>query len=162
MANHIMFRADNMAGTHDGRYLASVRIGASDMDNGMLVALDDYETGAREVRTVTTPTATTPKGKLAILGSEEVDREKTFDTIREFTNKAKSIARAYVLADLDVFSVTEGAFDANPSVGKIIEAQAGNKMKVTDSLTASSTKIGECIAVETDGDTTWYVIRVTD
>lgn len=161
MAEHVMFRSDNMAGTHDGRYLASVRIGATAIDNGLLVALGAYESGEREVRTITTPTAKSPLGTLAILGTEEVDNSKSLNAVGDFTNEAGTIARAYVFCEADVFSATAGAFDVAPTVGKIIEAQAGNKMKVVDSVTAGSTKIGECVAVETDGATTWYVIRVT-
>ncbi len=70
------------------------------------------------------------------------------------------IARCYILEHGDMFAVTAGAFDVVPTVGKVIEAQAANKMKVVATATSTSTTIGECIAVETDGATTWYVVRV--
>ena len=159
MANNTMFRADNLAGTKDGKFLVSVRI-TTDIDNGMLVVPGAYESGSREVRTYTKPAANTPLSSLAILGSEEVDKTTSFNTVGGFTNRAKTVGRAYFLDGKDMFSVTAGAFDTAPAVGKIIEAQADYKMKVVDSLTSGSTKIGECIAVETDGATTWYVIRV--
>lgn len=159
MANHVMFRADNLAGTTQGKYLASVRISA-DIDNGMVVALGAYETGSREVRAYATPAANTPIGKLAILGSEEVDKEKTFDTVGGFTNKAGTIGRAYIFEHGDYFAVTAGAFDTAPAVGDVIEAQAATAMKVVDTATTGSTVIGECVAIEADGATTWYVVHV--
>jgi len=37
MANHAMFRSDNMAGTTQGKYLVSVRVPEA-IDNGCVVA----------------------------------------------------------------------------------------------------------------------------
>lgn len=159
MANHVMFRSDSLGGTTLGKYLASVRI-TEDIDNGMLVVPGAYESGSREVRTYTTPAKDTPRSKLAILGSEEVDKAASYDTVGGFTNKKGSPARAYFLDDMGCFAVTAGAFDVVPAVGKIIEAQDSNKMKVVDTLTSGSTKIGECVEVQVDGATTWYVIRI--
>lgn len=160
MANtHVMIRTDNMAGTTQGKYLVSLRV-AAEIDNGLVVAVGGYEDGAREVRTYTTPAVNTDLGKIAILASEEVDKERAFNAVGEFTNKKGSIARGYFLEHGDIFSVTEGAFDKKPTVGSIVELQAGNKLKVVSAATSGSTTVGTCDAIETDGATTWYVIRV--
>ena len=81
MANHAMFRSDAMAGTTLGQYLVSLRV-ATEIDNGMLVAVGALEDGQREVKAMAAITADTKVGAIAVLGSEEVDKEKTFDTVR--------------------------------------------------------------------------------
>ena len=81
MAN-AMFRSDNLAGTVHGKNLASVRM-AEDLENGCIVALGGYEAGSREVREYSAPEADTAIEKIAILGSEEVNKEVKFDTVVE-------------------------------------------------------------------------------
>ena len=159
MAKYGMFRSDNMAGTTQGKYLASVRVG-QDLQNGSVVALGAYEANEREVRTCTAPTADTKIGALAILGSEEVDASVKFNTVAGFINVKDSVARAYIIEHGDMFSITAECFETAPAVGHTIEALAGSyKMNATEVATGA-TVIGECIAVEKDGPTTWYVVRV--
>lgn len=159
MANHAMFRADNLAGTTLGKYLVSLRVTA-DIDNGAVVVPGDYEDGAREVREYATPEASSALGTIAIIGSEEVNNDVKYDAVADFVNKSGDIARGYILTENDIFSVTAEAIDGTASVGSIIELQAGTKLKAVASATASTTTIGKCVAVEQDGSVTWYVIRV--
>lgn len=155
MAKFPMFRADNLAGTTQGKYLASVRM-AADLANGSIVVPGAYEAGAREVRVCAAPTADAAIGKIAILGSEEVNKDVKFDTVGAFTNKEGTIARAYILEAGDIFSVSAEGFVAAPEVGATVKVAAGAyKMGTTGDVT-----IGECIAIEQDGATTWYVVRV--
>lgn len=156
MANHAMFRSDAMAGTTLGQYLVSLRV-ATEIDNGMLVAVGALEDGQREVKAMAAITADTKVGAIAVLGSEEVDKEKTFDTVGGFTNKAGTIARGYILHDNGSYSVTAEAFDGGvPAKGAKVYAKAGSNKH----FTAGDVEIGVCEAVETDGATTWYVIRI--
>ena len=69
-----MFRSDAMAGTTLGQYLVSLRV-ATEIDNGMLVAVGALEDGQREVKAMAAITADTKVGAIAVLGSEEVDKE---------------------------------------------------------------------------------------
>lgn len=155
MAKHAMFRADNLAGTTQGKYLASVRL-AEDLDNGSVVVIGDYEAGAREVRTYTAPTAESKLGKIAILGSEEVNTDVKYDTVGGFTNRKGTIGRGYILEEVDVFSVTAEAFTTVPAKGDTVYAVAGShKMSKTGDVA-----LGVCEAIELDGATTWYVVRV--
>lgn len=155
MEKHVMFRADNLAGTTQGKYLASLRM-AADMDNGLIVAVGALEAGEREVKAVAAITADTKLGAIAVLGSEEVDAEKSYNTVGDFTNKTGTIARGYILEHGDAFAVTAGAFTAVPTVGAKVYAKAGaNKMNTTGEV-----ELGVCEAIETDGATTWYVIRI--
>lgn len=156
MAKHAMFRADNMAGTTLGQFLVSLRV-ASDIDNGLLVAIGSLEAGEREVKSIAAITAETKLGSIAVLGSEEVDKEKKIDVIGDFTNKAGSIARGYVLCHGGVYSVTAEAFEgtAPEKNAKVFAKASSNKM-----ATAGDVEIGVCEAIEKDGATTWYVIRI--
>lgn len=156
MANHAMFRSDAMAGTTLGQYLVSLRV-ATEIDNGMLVAVGALEDGQREVKAMAAIAADTKVGAIAVLGSEEVDKEKTFDTVGGFTNKVGTIARGYILHDNGAYSVTAEAFEGDaPAKGAKVYAKAGsNKHHTTGDV-----EIGVCEAVETDGATTWYVIRI--
>lgn len=160
MANHAMFRSDAMAGTTLGQYLVSLRV-ATEIDNGMLVAVGALEDGQREVKSIAAITAGTKVGAIAVIGSEEVDKEKTFDTVGEFTNKANSIARGYILHDNGAYSVTAEAFEGTvPAKGATVYAKANSNKHHTVS-DGDTIAIGTCEAVETDGATTWYVIRIT-
>ena len=156
MAKHVMFRSDAMTGTTLGQYLVSLRA-AEDIDNGMLVAVGALEAGQREVKTMAAIGADTKIGAIAVLGSEEVDKAKSFDTVGEFTNKKGTIARGYILHDGCAYGVTAGAFDGDvPAKGAKVYAKAGSNKH----FTAGDVEIGTCEAIEKDGATTWYVIRV--
>ena len=163
MANHVMFRSDAMAGTTLGQYLVSLRV-ANEIDNGMLVAVGSLEAGQREVKAMAAITADTKVGAIAVLGSEEVDKEASFDTVGGFTNKVGTIARGYILHDGGAYAVTAGAFDTGkiPVVGNTIYAKINTNLHTTDAKSGedNNVKIGTCEAIETDGATTWYVIRI--
>ena len=154
-----MFRSDNMAGTTQGQFLATLRV-TEDIDNGMLVSIGGLEDGQREVRAMTALDSDhAVPGFIAILGSEEVDKAKSFDTVGEFTNKSGSLARGYILNHGDVYAVTAEAFDGEvPAKGDEVYAKFGTYKHTT--ADENGAPIGVCEAVEVDGATTWYVIRV--
>ncbi len=156
MANHVMFRSDNMAGTILGQYLVSLRA-ATEIDNGMLVAVGSLEAGEREVKSMAAITANTKVGAIAVLGSEEVDKETSYNTVGGFTNKEGSIARGYILHEGGAYAVTADAFEGDtPTKDAKVYAKAGSNKHHT----AGDVEIGVCEAIETDGATTWYVIRI--
>lgn len=148
-----MFRADNLAGTTQGKYLASVRINV-ELENGTIVVPGAYEEGSREVRDCDHPTT---DAQIAILGSEEVNKDVKIDTVGGFINKSGTIARAYILEAGDVFSVSADGFITCPEVGGVVKVAANtfSKMSTTGEVT-----VGTCVAIEQDGATTWYVVRV--
>ena len=162
MAKFAMFRADNLAGTTQGKYLASIRMTA-DLENGAVVVPGSYETGAREVRACAAPAAGDAIGKIAILGSEEVVKEAKYNAVGGFTNKTGTVARGYILEAGDIFSVSAEGFETVPTVGAAVKVAAGKtKLGTTDAKDSGSSDItiGTCIAIEQDGATTWYVVRV--
>lgn len=163
---HAMFRSDNMEGTIDGKFLVSLAINTEGgLDNGRVVKVGALKTGEREVREYSTPAVTDSIDDIAILGSEEVDKAKKFNSVGDFTNAKGSIARGYRLVKQDCFSVTADAFDAadefefTPGT-TICELQAGTKLLVVNTPTSGSTQVGVLEAVEADGAVTWYVFRV--
>lgn len=161
---HAMFRSDNLAGTTQGKYLASVCLPA-ECDNGCVVIVGDLKANEREVKNCSAPTGDEALGTIAVLGSEEVVKSKAFNTVGGFTNASGSIARAYILEKGDVFSVTADALTVADGVtitagSTLFELQAGYKLKAVASATSGKTTVGKCEAIESDGATTWYVIRV--
>lgn len=153
-------RTDNMLGTMHGAYLVSFKYQPSSTDtaieNGHVVAIGALISGEREVHTASTPTAATELSKLALVATPEVVKNKTYNAVGDFKNEAGDICRGYLFHSGDIFSVSTSAISGTASVGSVIEAQAGTQMKAVTTLTTSSTKIGEVIALEDD----WVVIQV--
>ena len=156
MAKHACFRSDNMTGTKIGSALVAVKYRPAgtdtDIDNGHIVAVGNFIEGELDVRVATTPANDTPLTKLAVIGAPEVVKEKGYNTIDEFTNKAGDPARAYRLVSHDQYSVTTEALDAAADIamGDTVEVQASTKAKVVKAATEGSTVIGHVIAIEGD------------
>lgn len=164
MANHGIVRTDNMHGTVFGADLVSVRV-ATAIDNGNFCVPGAYETGAREVRAAATPAANSALASLVLVASEEVITDKKYDTLADFYNEVGTIARGYKLNVGDMFSLSADAFETKSGVTatvgtSILEAQAKTKGLLVNSATSGSTKIADLVAIETEGDITWYVFRV--
>lgn len=164
MADYAVVRTDNLAGTTDGSKLVSVKYlpsgTATAIENGNFVLLGDLVSGQREVFTGATPARDSAINNVALVASVELMYDERKKNLTEFRNEAGDIVRGYLLQSGDIFSVTVDALDKAPTVGQIIELQAGTKGKVVSSLTSGSTKIGTVIAIEVSGGLTYYVIRV--
>lgn len=163
---HAMFRSDNMEGTKNGKFLVSLYVNTDGgLDNGCVVKVGALKTGEREVRAYTTPAVNDSIDDIAILGSEEVAKDKKYNGLGDFTNAKGSIARGYKLVKGDLFAVTADALAAADNYTftpgtTVCELQAGTKLKAADSVTSGSTQVGTLEAVETEGATTWLVFRV--
>lgn len=161
---HAMFRSDNMEATTDGKFLVSLYVSTTGgIDNGRVVKVGNLKTGEREVREYTTPATNTALSDIAILGSEEVIKDKKYHAVGDFYNEYGTVARGYKMVSDDLFAVTAEALDGSGSytVGTTIcELQADTKLKAVDTLTQGSTKVGTLEAIEVDGATTWYVFKI--
>lgn len=155
MAKYAIVRTDNMSGTVNGKDLVSLKYTA-DVENGNVLAIGGYIEGEREVRTATAPTAATALADVALVASEEVVAEKSFNGLADFTNKAGEIIRGYRLTSKDIFSVSAEALDGTPAVNAVVELQAGTKLKLVTEATEGSTVVGKVIAIEGE----WIVIEV--
>ena len=164
MAKHSVVRLDNMSATTDGTLLRTVRYndGSADaaIDNGNVVKLEALLAGEREIWKGVKPAANTPLNDLVLIATPEVMYDATLFNLSDFYNAAGANARGYKLRDGDIFSVTTDAIDGTPTVGHIIEAQAGTKMKDVASQTTGSTVIGRVIQLETVGTLNYAVIEV--
>ena len=160
MAKHTVVRTDLMAGTDVNAALCSIRFYSSsnpaDVDNGVIVELKELDKGEREIMKAEAATAESKLVNCAIVATPEVMYDERLQNLDNFYNEAGKPARAYLLKEGDIFSVTETGFDgAAPSVGGNVGIGAGGKMNSTGS------EIGKCIAIEKTGRYTYYTVRVT-
>jgi len=163
MANerHGVVRTDNMAGTKLGSFLVSIRHD-EDIDNGHLLAIDEYEDSTREVRTASVPTTGTAIGRLALCATPEVVRDVAEHDIFDFFNRAGTLIRGYRLNAHDIFSITTECLSEDsvePARGLFACLVSGTRIRL--SATEVATVIGRVIDVEieTNGNT-FVVIEV--
>lgn len=164
---HGVIRTDLMSGTDVAADLVSLKYmgsgaAAAEIDNGCVVKLDGLMSGEREVWKAVTPAADTSLDQIAIVATPEVMYDERKRNLDEYVNEADSIARGYIPRSRNIFSVTADVLDAAVAitVGNIVELQAGVKLKVVASATASATTVGEIIAIERAGRYTYYVIQL--
>jgi hypothetical protein len=155
-----LFGADNRTGIVSAKYYVSTT--ATDVDNGNVLAIDSLISGEREVYKAVTPAADTAIEKIILVATPEVNYVTTEYPIEKCYNKAGKELRGYHLTHNAIFSVTADALSAASTitVGNVVELQAGTKLKVVASGTASTTQVGKIIAIETVGRFTYYVIQV--
>lgn len=157
-------RTDNMSATHDPSLIRSAiyEVGEepTEIDNGMVVLIGGLVAGEREIRKATTPAANSALNDVALVASPEYMADPTKRSLSDFTNNAGDVIRCFKLHPSDIFSVTAGCFDTTPAVGDVIELMAGTTFKAVKTATAASTTVGKVIAIENDGNTTFYVVEV--
>lgn len=166
MAKYAVVRTDNMFGTDVRAGLVSLKyMGAegstpTEIQNGSVVLLDSLMEGEREVFKAKDPTGNEAMKDIALVASPEVMYDERKRNLDEFVNETGKIARGYHLHNGDFFSVTAEALDGSPSVGNVVELQAGPKLKVVGSATSGKTTIGTIHAIETAGRYKYYVVKV--
>ena len=170
MANHAIIRLDVMLGNNamsavkSAMYFSAYTNATTNtpaaIDNANIVELKDILIdGDRELWVATTPTASSER--IAIVSTPEVDYDERL-TIFDFQNQAGKPIRVHLLSKGvgQVFSATVEAFNTTPTVGDVVEVQAGTKMKVVASATNGSTTIGKIVGIEDVNGTTFYVVKV--
>lgn len=161
MAN-IVVRLDNMSGTKIGSLIKSAKylVGttATAIQNGSFVTLGALVTGNREVFEAKAPTALTSEVVL-VATPELIYDETVHHNLDEFINVADKPVRTYVLSKGDIFSVTAEAFVAVPTVGQLIIPTVGATTATAVASVTTQFVIGTCIAIETVGTKTFYVIQ---
>lgn len=158
---YAIVRTDLMSGTKQPADLVSVKYQVSSVDtaieNGNVALVGALATGEREVYLASAPAADSALNDIVLIATPELNYDERLKNLNQFRNEAGEIARGYRLRSGNIFSVTAEALTAStPAVGNIVELQAGTKLKVVATLTASSTKVGTVIAIEGD----YIVIRV--
>lgn len=163
-------RTDLLAGTDLRDQVVSVKyMGAGStataIENGNVCLLSgmaaiDQSTNERQIFKGVTPSANSSLDDIVLIASPEVMYDERKKDLDEFRNEAGDIARGFRLHHGGIFSVTGDALQGDCDVDSIIELQAGAKMKAVSSLTSGSTQVGTCIAKETAGKYTFYVIQI--
>ncbi len=155
-------RTDNLTGIYDGSKVLSA-VYTEDIEDGNVVVVKKLAEGEREIYEAEKPVANSPMGTIALVAGVELMYESGTHNLDEYINKKGVPFRVYLLENGDVFSVTAEALDGDaPTTANTdkVELQAGTKLKVVKSGTASSTVIGDVIAIEQVGTKKYYVIRV--
>ena len=143
---HTVIRTDLMSGVKQPSDLVSLRFYdgtdvATEVENGVIVKLEGYESGEREVM----------KAVVAI-----ADEDLNECAIDEYTNEAGKIVRGYILRSRNLFSVTKEGFVGGtvPIKGAKVGIGAGGK------IDAAGTGLGTCADIEIAGRYTYYTIRI--
>lgn len=158
---YCVIRTDNLSGTHQCADLVSVRFydgngDMADIENGVIVELKGYETGEREVQKAIAATSSSDLTGCAIVAGVELMYDERLRDLNQFVNKAGRAARGYLLRRGNTFSVTKEGFVGQtvPAVGDTVGVGTGGK------LDKSGSDLGKCIAIETAGKYTFYVIQI--
>lgn len=163
---HAIFISENCKYTNDGTKIRSVRLPASNIDNGTLVTLSGLETGQREVWTAALAAADATD--VWMLASVEVAYDECVDKrgLSNFYNgindsdTKKVAARAVKLAKGDIFGLTVSEATPVPNtvaVGKYIKQAASGKFTVESAATGAFAK---CIGETVQTGATYYSFEV--
>lgn len=149
-----------MASEFDGTKRKAAKYLPSDVataiSNGNVVVLGSLVSGEREIYKTTTPAVDTPLSAIAIVTTPEVMADERLKNLSDFTNVAGAELTVDKLTSGDVFSLTAEGFSGTPAVGKVVELQAGVVLKVVDTLTVGSTKVGDIVDFNNDK----YAVKV--
>lgn len=156
--SYAVVRTDLMHGTDNPADLVSLKYQVADVDtaieNGNVVVLGALASGQREVRLAKAPAADAAFDSIVLVATPElIYDESTRKTFADFQNEAGTVARGYRLRHGDIFSDTIEAFGgraklADVKLNDIVELQASTKLKLVETATANSTRIGTVIAKE--------------
>lgn len=159
--SYTVIRTDLMSGTKQAADLVSLRFynaegKQADVENGVIVELQGYEDGQREVLKAVAASAGADLNKCAIVAGVEVMYDEHKKNLDEFINEAGKAVRGYIPRSRNIFSVTkEGFVDSKvPAKGGDVGIGEGGK------IDAAGTGLGECVDVETAGRYTYYAIKI--
>lgn len=162
MAKYCVIRTDLMSGTKQPADLVSLRFYNADgemaeVENGVIVELQGYEEGEREVMKAVAATANSDLANCAVIAAPEVMYDERLKNLHEFINEKGKAVRGYLFRKNNMFSVTKEGFVGGtvPAVGGKVGIGADGK------LDAAGTGFGECVHIETAGRYTYYTIKIT-
>lgn len=158
---YTVIRTDLMSGTTQPADLVSLRFydgsdEQAEVENGVIVKLQGYEDGEREVMKAVAAASTDDLNDCAIVAGVEVMYDERKKNLDEFINEAGSIVRGYIPRSRNIFSVTKEGFVGGvvPEKGDEVGIGTGGK------IDAAGTGLGICADVEVAGRYTYYAIRI--
>ena len=145
---HIVAESTNILSTNfGGGHIYNIAV-TENMDNGLIVARDVYDSNEYEDEVWTMKAYAAGDEPLLLLNPPVVPFTalKTYADEDRFYNAAGDIVRAYTLRIGDRFALSEAAFDQTPAEKQYVTFNAGTKQYV---VSASSTKGQFCAQVLT-------------
>jgi hypothetical protein len=140
---------EKMTSEFDGTKRISLKYQPSGVDtvieNGNVVVVGNLIDGEREIYTSSTPAVDSTVASLALITTPEVLADERKKNLSDFRNEAGDVCTGDKLVSGNIFSVTAEGFTGTPAKGKIVELQAGTKLKCVDTLTSGSTQVGTII-----------------
>lgn len=158
---YTVIRTDLMSGTNQPADLVSLRFydgegNQAEVENGVIVELQGYEDGEREVMKAVAATAASDLNDCAIVAGVEVMYDERKKNLDEFINEAGKATRGYIPRSRNIFSVTKEGFVGGtvPTKGAKVGIGADGK------IDAAGTGLGECVDIEVAGRYTYYAIKI--
>ena len=158
---YAVIRTDLMSGTKQPADLVSLRFydasgNKAEVENGVIVKLQGYEDGEREVMKAVAASAGDDLNDCAIVAAPEVMYDERKKNLDEFINEAGKATRGYIPRSRNIFSVTKEGFVGGvvPEKGDEVGIGTGGK------IDAAGTGLGVCADVEVAGRYTYYAIRI--
>lgn len=159
--SYAVIRTDLMSGTKQPADLVSLRFYGADgkqaaVENGVIVKLQGYEDGEREVMKAVAASSSDSLNDCAIVANPEVMYDDLKKNLDEYINDAGKAVRGYIPRSRNIFSVTKEAFvdGTVPTVGGNVGIGAEGK------IDASGSGLGVCVEVEVAGRYTYYAIKI--
>lgn len=159
--SYTVIRTDKMSGTKQPADLVSIRFYGADgnvaeVENGVIVKLQGYEDGQREVMKAIAASASDDLADCAIVAGVEVMYDERKKNLDEFINEAGKATRAYIPRSRNEFSVTKDGFVGGTVPAKDAKVGIGTGGKID----AAGTGLGVCSAIEFAGRYTYYTIKI--
>lgn len=158
---YAVIRTDLMSGTKQPADLVSLRFydafgNKAEVENGVIVKLQGYEDGEREVMKAVAASAGDDLNDCAIVAAPEVMYDERKKNLDEFINEAGKAVRGYIPRSRNVFSVTKEGFVGGTVPAKGAEVGIGTGGKID----AAGKGLGVCVDVEVVGRYTYYTIKI--
>ena len=158
---YAVIRTDLMSGTKQPADLVSLRFydasgNKAEGENGVIVKLQGYEDGEREVMKAVAASAGDDLNDCAIVAAPEVMYDERKKNLDEFINEAGKAVRGYIPRSRNVFSVTKEGFVGGTVPTKGAEVGIGTGGKID----AAGKGLGVCVDVEVVGRYTYYAIKI--
>lgn len=158
---YTIIRTDLMSGTNQPADLVSLRFyngegEQAEVENGVIVKLEGYEDGEREVMKAVAASAGADLNECAIVAGVEVMYDERKKNLDEYINEAGKAVRGYIPRSRNVFSVTKEGFVGGTVPVKGAEVGIGEGGKID----AAGTGLGVCVDIDVAGRYTYYAIKI--
>lgn len=158
---YTVIRTDLMSGTNQPADLVSLRFydtgdNQAEVENGVIVKLEGYEDGEREVMKAVAASAGADLNECAIVAGVEVMYDERKKNLDEYINEAGKAVRGYIPRSRNIFSVTKEGFVGGVAPTKGAEVGIGANGKID----AAGTGLGVCVDIDVAGRYTYYAIKI--